>query len=85
MSNEDRSSIRDDSLWDAVVADNVGYVEVSILSDSVCHGYRYELGLLSQAVYDDPYRVILTRGVRQTHNEVCADVFPFSLGNAQGL
>jgi hypothetical protein len=26
MSNEDRSSIRDDGLQDAVIADNVGYV-----------------------------------------------------------
>jgi hypothetical protein len=55
MSNEDRSSIRDDDLRDAVIADNVGYVELSILSDPVCCGYGYEVGQLSQAVHDDPY------------------------------
>jgi hypothetical protein len=44
MSNEDRSSIRDDGLRDAVIADNVGYVELSILSDIVSHDYGYEVG-----------------------------------------
>jgi hypothetical protein len=68
-----------------VIADNVGYVELGILSDHVRRGYGYELGRLSQAVHDDPYRVIPTRGVRQTHNEVHADVFPFPLENALWL
>jgi hypothetical protein len=64
MSNEDRSSIRDDGLQDAVVADNVGYVELGILSYRVCRGYGYEVGQLSEAVHDDPYQVITSRGVR---------------------
>jgi hypothetical protein len=64
MSNEDRSSIRDDGLQDVVIADNVRYVELSILSDPVCRGYGYEVGRLSQAVHDDSYQVIPTRGVR---------------------
>jgi hypothetical protein len=63
-SNEDKSSIRDDGLRDAMIADNVGYVELGILSDPICRGYRYEVGRLSQAVHDDPYQVIPTRGVR---------------------
>jgi hypothetical protein len=62
-SNEDRSSIGDDSLQDAMIADNVGHVGLSILSDHVCSGYRYEVGRLSQAVHDDPYRVVPTRGL----------------------
>jgi hypothetical protein len=45
------------------IADNVGHVELSILSDRVCSGYRYEVGRLSQAVHDDPYRVVPTRGL----------------------
>jgi hypothetical protein len=64
MSNKDISSIGDDDLRDAVISDNVGYVELDILSDPVCRGYRYEVGRLSQAVHDDPYRVIHTRGAR---------------------
>jgi hypothetical protein len=40
---------------------------------------------LSQAVHNEPYLVVPTRGAGQTHNEVNTDVFPFSLGNAQGL
>jgi hypothetical protein len=35
-------------------------------------------------IHDDPYRVVPVEGVRQTHNEVHTDVFPFSHGNAQG-
>jgi hypothetical protein len=42
MSNEDRSSIGDDGVQGAMIADDVGYVELSILSDPVCRGYRYE-------------------------------------------
>jgi hypothetical protein len=53
--------------------------------NSVCHGYGYEVDWLSQAVHDDPYWVVPTRGARQTHDEVHADVLPFSLGNTQGL
>jgi hypothetical protein len=64
MSNEDRSFIGDDGLWDAVIADNVGYVELDILSDPVCHGYGYEVGRLSQVVHDDPNRVIPMSGAR---------------------
>jgi hypothetical protein len=64
MSNEDRSSIGDDGLRDAVIPDNVGYLELDILSDPICCGYGYEVGRLSQAVHDDPYRVITLRGVR---------------------
>jgi hypothetical protein len=44
MSNEDRSSIGDDGLRDAVIPDNVGYVELDILSDPICCGYGYEVG-----------------------------------------
>jgi hypothetical protein len=40
---------------------------------------------LSQAVHNDSYRVVPTRGARQTHNEVHADIFPLPLGNAQRL
>jgi hypothetical protein len=47
-----------------MIADNVGYVELGILSDPICRGYGYEVGRLSQAVHDDPYQVIPTRGVR---------------------
>jgi hypothetical protein len=43
------------------------------------------VGRLNQAVHDDPYRVIPTRGAGQTHNEVHAHVFLFPLGNAQWL
>jgi hypothetical protein len=43
MSNEDGSSIGDDSLRDAMIADNVGHVELGILSDPVCRGYGYEV------------------------------------------
>jgi hypothetical protein len=62
MSNEDRSSIGDDGVQGAMIADDVGYVELSILSDPVCRGYRYEVGWLSQAVHDNPYQVIPTWG-----------------------
>jgi hypothetical protein len=41
VSNEDRSSIGDDGLRDAMIADNVGHVELDILSNPVCSGYRY--------------------------------------------
>jgi hypothetical protein len=68
-----------------MIEDNIWHVELSILSDPVCGGYEYKVGRLSQAVHDDPYQVVPTRGARQTHNEVHADVFPFPLGNAQGL
>jgi hypothetical protein len=64
MSNEDRSSTGDDGLRDAVIADNVGYVKLGILSNHVCHGYGYEVVRLSQAVHNDSYRVIPMRGVR---------------------
>jgi hypothetical protein len=43
-----------------MIADNMGYVDLGILSDPVCHGYGYEVSQLSQAVHDDPYRVIPT-------------------------
>jgi hypothetical protein len=59
-SNKDRSSVGDDGLYDTVIADNMGYVELGILSNPVCHGYGYEVGRLSQAVHADPYRVIPT-------------------------
>jgi hypothetical protein len=55
MSNEDRSSIGDDGLQDAVIADNVQYIEHGILFDPEYCGYGYEVGRLSQAVHDDPY------------------------------
>jgi hypothetical protein len=64
MSNEDRSSIGDNGLRDIVIVDNVGYVELNILSDPVRRGYGYEVARLCQAVHDDPYRVIPTRGAR---------------------
>jgi hypothetical protein len=44
MSNKDRSFIGDDGLRDAMIADNVGYIELSILFDHVCRGYGYEVG-----------------------------------------
>jgi hypothetical protein len=66
-----------------MIADYVCYVELGILSDPVGGRYEYEVGSLSQAVHDDPYRVVPTRGVRQTHNEVHTDVFPFPLKNSQ--
>jgi hypothetical protein len=44
MNNEDRSSIGDDDLQDAVIADNMRYVELGILFDPVCHGYGYKVG-----------------------------------------
>jgi hypothetical protein len=53
MSNKDRSSIGDDGHWDTVIADNMRYVELGILSDLVCRGYGYEMGGLSQAVHAD--------------------------------
>jgi hypothetical protein len=84
-SNKDRPYVRDNCLRDAMIADNVGHIELGILSDPVCSGYEYEVDRLGQAVHDDPYRVVPTRGARQTHNEVHTDVFPFPLGNAQGL
>jgi hypothetical protein len=83
--NENRSSIRDDGLRDAVIVDNVWHVELGILSDPVYSGYGYEVGRLSQAVHDDPYWIIPTQGARQTHDEVHTYVFPFPFGNAQGL
>jgi hypothetical protein len=43
MSNEDRYSIGDDGLRDAMVVDNMGYVELGILFDPVWHGYGYEV------------------------------------------
>jgi hypothetical protein len=43
MSNKDGSSIGDDSLQDAVIVDNVRYVQLGILSDPVCCGYEYEV------------------------------------------
>jgi hypothetical protein len=57
------------------------------IRDTGCYssGYGDEVGRLSQVIHDDPYRVILTRGAGQTHNEVHADVFSFPFGNAQGL
>jgi hypothetical protein len=41
VSNEDRSSIGDDGLRDGMIADNVGHVELDILSDPVCSRYGY--------------------------------------------
>jgi hypothetical protein len=55
-SNKDRFSIGDNAL--------AHKSELGILSNSVCSGYGYEVGRLSQAVHDDPYRVIPTRGVK---------------------
>jgi hypothetical protein len=43
------------------------------------------VGGLSQAVHDDPYQVVPMRGASQSYNEVHTDVFPFPLGNTQGL
>jgi hypothetical protein len=40
---------------------------------------------LGQVVHNDPYRVVATRGVRQTNDELHAYVFPLRVGNAQGL
>jgi hypothetical protein len=85
VSNKDRSSIRDDGLQDATIKDNVWHVELGILSDLVYSGYGYEVDRLSQAVHDDPYWVIPTRGAWKTHNEIHTDVFPFPLRSAQGL
>jgi hypothetical protein len=84
-SNIGRSSIRDDGLRDAMIADNVWYVKLGILTNPVSGGYGYKVGWLSQTLHDDPYRVVPRRGVRQTHNEVHTYVFSFSHGNAQGL
>jgi hypothetical protein len=43
-SNEDRSSIGDDGLRNAMIADNVRHVELCILSNLICSGYEYEVG-----------------------------------------
>jgi hypothetical protein len=43
-SNIDRSSIRDDGLWDAMIADNVRYVKLGILTNPVSGGYGYKVG-----------------------------------------
>jgi hypothetical protein len=64
MSDKDGSSVGDDGHQDAMIADYVRDVELDILFDPVCRGYKYEVGRLSQAVHDDPYRVIPTRGAR---------------------
>jgi hypothetical protein len=85
MCNKDRSSIGDNCLWDTMIADNMRHIELGIQSDTVCSGYGYKVGWLSQAIHNDPYRVVPMRDAGQTHNEVYAYVFPFSLGNTQGL
>jgi hypothetical protein len=55
------------------------------MSDPVCGGYRYKVSRLGLAVHSDPYQVVPTRGARQTHYEVHADIFQLPLGNAQRL
>jgi hypothetical protein len=44
VSNKDRSIIGDDGLRDTMIADNVGHVELGILSDPIYSGYGYEVG-----------------------------------------
>jgi hypothetical protein len=61
-----------------MIADNVWHVELGILSGHVCGGYGYKVSWLSQVIHNDPYRVASTWGARQPHNEVYADVFPYS-------
>jgi hypothetical protein len=40
MCYKDGPSVRDNGIWDAMIADNVQHVEFGILSDSVCGGYE---------------------------------------------
>jgi hypothetical protein len=44
VSNKDRSTNGDDGLCNAVIVDNVGYVELDILFDPLCRRYGYEVG-----------------------------------------
>jgi hypothetical protein len=43
-SNRDRSSVRNNDLRYAVIADDMRQIQLCILPDSVCGGYRYEVG-----------------------------------------
>jgi hypothetical protein len=44
MCNKDRSSVRDDGLWNTVIADNVCNIQLFILSDSISGANEYEVG-----------------------------------------
>jgi hypothetical protein len=43
VSNKDRSSIGDNGLRNAMIANNVSYVELGILVDPVGDGHRYKV------------------------------------------
>jgi hypothetical protein len=42
-SNKDRSSIEDNGFRNTMIADNVRYVELGILSNLICGGYGYKV------------------------------------------
>jgi hypothetical protein len=44
MCHKDGTSVKDNGLWGAMIADNVRYIELDILSGPVCGGYGYKVG-----------------------------------------
>jgi hypothetical protein len=44
MCHKDGPSIRDNGLWDTMIADNVSHVELNIMFDPVVGGYGYKVG-----------------------------------------
>jgi hypothetical protein len=51
----------------------------------VLHAHRNEMSRLGEPINDHPYGVKLAGRERQTHNEIYANVFPFSSMNIQRL
>jgi hypothetical protein len=58
--HKDRPSVRDNDLYDIIMADNVWHIELGILSDSASGEYGDKVDWLSQAIHNDPYRVVPT-------------------------
>jgi hypothetical protein len=85
VSDELRSSIKNDGLWHTMQAQDARNIQLSIFFSPVEGVHRNEVSRLDKSVNDYPNRVKLAAGERQTHNEIHTDVILFSGRNTQRL
>jgi hypothetical protein len=85
MSDKLGPSIRNDGLGHTMQTQDAGNIQFSVLLGPVVGVHRNEVCTLGEPIHDHPDGIKHVGRERQTHNEIHADVFPFSARNIQRL
>jgi hypothetical protein len=84
-SNELGPSVRNECLGHTMQTQDASNIQFDILLSPVVGVHQNEMSKLGKPIDDYPNGVKLAGRERQTHNEIHADVFPFSTRNIQRL